>query len=50
MGAYDYTPNQWYLLKMNKNGIWVNGVQIDSWDYTKPETGAVIFKIVFEAK
>lgn len=22
----------------------------DSWDYTKPETGAVIFKIVFEAK
>ena len=24
--------------------------ETDSWDYTKPETGAVIFKIVFEAK
>jgi hypothetical protein len=28
---YEYENNQWYYIKMNRNGVWVNGIQWNVW-------------------
>ena len=30
--SFDFTPNTWYRIRMNRYGVWVNGEQIRSWD------------------